>query len=118
MNQRQAHVYRGSFGAHMALLLRRFRRVSAPKLVKGRPDAPNSSKLWGRQAEALQFITFVYCLLGNYVQRPAPSYQKWFVGFCRLILGKQFYDPINGRARPGTSFESLWHWKKVELPNL
>ena len=67
------NVYRGSFGAHMALLLRRFRRVSAAKLVKGQESSYD--KLWDlceTEAEALQFIAFVYCLLGNYVQRPAP----------------------------------------------
>lgn len=87
----EMHAYRGIFGSHVALILRRLRRLA--EFYGARPQFILTSATVGNPQETAQVLTGVPCTLIQ--EDGAPRPQRYFVLWNPPLLGEQTFERLS-----------------------
>lgn len=87
----EMHAYRGVFGSHVALILRRLRRLA--EFYGARPQFILTSATVGNPQETAKILTGVPCTLIQGDGAPRP--QRYFVLWNPPLLGEQTFERLS-----------------------
>lgn len=87
----EMHAYRGVFGSHVALILRRLRRLA--EFYGAHPQFILTSATVGNPQETAQVLTGVPCTLIQ--EDGAPRPQRYFVLWNPPLLGEQTFERLS-----------------------